>query len=89
MRVVPVKPKMLLQSDECGTWKVWPRTSAWSYLYVEATRRNLILPDLPGIPCQVSIVKPKISVVGAPYNESAVTCVGFVEEKYSRKSEIT
>ncbi len=33
-------------------------------------------------------VKPKIPVVGA-YNESAVTCVGFVEEIYSRKSGIT
>ncbi len=29
------------------TWKVRPRTSAWYQLYVEATRRNLILPDLP------------------------------------------
>jgi hypothetical protein len=28
-------------------WKVRPRTSAWYYLCVEATRRNLILPDLP------------------------------------------
>jgi hypothetical protein len=29
--------------------KVWPRTSAWYPLYVEATRRNLILPDLPDV----------------------------------------
>ena len=29
--------------------KARPRTSAWYYLYVEATRRNLILPDLPGL----------------------------------------
>ena len=28
--------------------KVRPRTSAWYQLYVEATKRNLILPDLPG-----------------------------------------
>jgi hypothetical protein len=27
--------------------KVRPRPSAWYYLCVEATRRNLILPDLP------------------------------------------
>jgi hypothetical protein len=30
-------------------WKVRPRTSAWYQLYVEATRRNLILPDLPAL----------------------------------------
>jgi hypothetical protein len=30
------------------TWKVRPRTSSWYQLFVEATRRNLILPDLPG-----------------------------------------
>jgi hypothetical protein len=29
------------------TGKVRPRTSAWYQLHVEATRRNLILPDLP------------------------------------------
>ncbi len=34
--------------------RVRPRTSAWYYLYVEATRRNLILPDLP-----VVITKPR------------------------------
>ncbi len=30
--------------------KVRPRISAWYYLYVEATIRNLILPDLPQKP---------------------------------------
>ena len=44
--------------DVCGMWstydyisrcsrKVRQRTSAWYVLYVEATRHNLILPDLP------------------------------------------
>ena len=42
------------QGNCCGMyaseshWKVRPRTSSWYYLSVEATRRNLILPDLPG-----------------------------------------
>ncbi len=30
------------------SWKVRPRTSAWYKLYVEATRGNVMLPDLPG-----------------------------------------
>jgi hypothetical protein len=29
-------------------WKVRPRTSAWYSLDVDATRQNVILPDLPG-----------------------------------------
>ncbi len=33
--------------------KVRPRTSAWYRLHVEATRRNLILPDLP-VTCRVT-----------------------------------
>jgi hypothetical protein len=32
-----------------GESNVRPRTSAWYQLHVEATRRNLILPDLPGL----------------------------------------
>ena len=39
-------------------WKVRPRTSAWYSLYVEATRRNPISPDLPGtILCSYIVVK--------------------------------
>jgi hypothetical protein len=30
--------------------KVRPRTSAWYSLHVDATRQNVILPDLPSIP---------------------------------------
>jgi hypothetical protein len=40
-----------LIDDECIVKhlhrKVWPHTSAWYSLHVEATRRNMILPDLP------------------------------------------
>jgi hypothetical protein len=36
----------LLRTSE-SYWKVRPRTSAWYQLHVEASRRNLILPDLP------------------------------------------
>jgi hypothetical protein len=48
---------MILQSSQTSTTvqvheqdsgKVRLRTSAWYQLHVEATRRNLILPDLPG-----------------------------------------
>jgi hypothetical protein len=30
-----------------GTWKVRTCTSAWYSLHVDATRQNMILPDLP------------------------------------------
>ncbi len=47
-----VKPALQLIAHNTymykGTRKVRPRASAWYYLFVEATRRNLILPDLPG-----------------------------------------
>jgi hypothetical protein len=33
--------------------KVRPRTSAWDNLYVEPTRGNVILPDLPEAECSV------------------------------------
>ena len=43
--------------------KVRPRTSAWYYLCVEATRTNLILPDLPG-----SSGKIGVFLVASTYN---------------------
>jgi hypothetical protein len=39
---------MLLEGSGNPAGKVRPRTSAWYKIYVDATSRNVILPDLPG-----------------------------------------
>jgi hypothetical protein len=43
MYVEAKRHKFCVEKKKGTLWKVRPRTSAWYYLYVEATRRNLIL----------------------------------------------